>query len=163
VDLARYLVDALRAKGFEVVDPALSIVCFRWPGGDDAAQDTLQRALEESGEGWVSTTVLRGRTFLRAGVVNYLSASRRRRPRRRGPSRASRRRSHDGSRSHDGTLALSDLADQLRATAAAALTPVEGEVAVGGLTAPSRCCATPGACPTSARPRSRTCGSRRAS
>jgi len=75
VDLARYLVDALRAKGFEVVDPALSIVCFRWPDGDDAAQDALQRALEESGEGWVSTTVLRGRTFLRAGVVNYLSTS----------------------------------------------------------------------------------------
>ncbi len=74
VDLARYLVDALRAKGFEVVDPALSIVCFRWPDGDDAAQDALQRALEESGEGWVSTTVLRGRTFLRAGVVNYLTA-----------------------------------------------------------------------------------------
>jgi aromatic-L-amino-acid decarboxylase len=74
VDLAGYLVDALRANGFEVVDPALSIVCFRWPGGDDAAQDTLQRALEESGEGWVSTTVLRGRTFLRAGVVNYLTA-----------------------------------------------------------------------------------------
>jgi aromatic-L-amino-acid decarboxylase len=74
VDLAGYLVDALRANGFEAVDPALSIVCFRWPGGDDAAQDTLQRALEESGEGWVSTTVLRGRTFLRAGVVNYLTA-----------------------------------------------------------------------------------------
>ena len=74
VDLALYLVGALRAKGFEVIDPALSIVCFRWPGDDDAAQDTLQRALEESGEGWVSTTVLRGRTFLRAGVVNYLTA-----------------------------------------------------------------------------------------
>jgi aromatic-L-amino-acid decarboxylase len=73
VDLAHHLAGALRAKGFEVVDPALSIVCFRWPGGDDAAQDALQRALEESGEGWVSTTVLRGRTFLRAGVVNYLT------------------------------------------------------------------------------------------
>ena len=73
VDLARHLAAALRVAGFEVVDPALSIVCFRWPGGDDAAQDRLQRALEESGEGWVSTTVLRGRTFLRAGVVNYLS------------------------------------------------------------------------------------------
>ena len=74
MDLARYLVDALHAKGFEVVEPALSIVCFRWPDGDDAAQDALQRSLEESGEGWVSTTVLRGRTFLRAGVVNYLTA-----------------------------------------------------------------------------------------
>jgi aromatic-L-amino-acid decarboxylase len=73
VDLAHHLARRLRDSGFEVVDPALSIVCFRWPGGGDAAQDTLQRALEESGQGWVSTTVLRGRTFLRAGVVNYLS------------------------------------------------------------------------------------------
>ena len=73
VDLARHLADRLRAGGFEVIDPPLSIVCFRWPGGDDAAQDALQRALEVSGEGWVSTTVLRGRTYLRAGVVNYLS------------------------------------------------------------------------------------------
>ena len=27
-----------------------------------------------SGEGWVSTTRLRGATYLRAGVLNYLSA-----------------------------------------------------------------------------------------
>jgi hypothetical protein len=33
----------------------------------------LQRALEESGRGWVSTTVLRDTTYLRAGVMNYLS------------------------------------------------------------------------------------------
>ena len=26
-----------------------------------------------SGEGWVSTTKLRGSTYLRAGIVNYLS------------------------------------------------------------------------------------------
>ena len=26
-----------------------------------------------SGDGWVSTTKLRGRTYLRAGIVNYLS------------------------------------------------------------------------------------------
>jgi len=26
-----------------------------------------------SGAGWVSTTTLRGRTYLRAGIVNYLS------------------------------------------------------------------------------------------
>jgi glutamate/tyrosine decarboxylase-like PLP-dependent enzyme len=54
-------------------------VCFRHlvPGleGDelDAYQDRLQRALEVDGTGWVSTTRLRGRTYLRAGVVNYLS------------------------------------------------------------------------------------------
>jgi aromatic-L-amino-acid decarboxylase len=73
VDLAHHLAARLRTSGFEVIDPPLSIVCFRWPGGDDAAQDALQRALEVSGDGWVSTTVLRGRTYLRAGVVNYLS------------------------------------------------------------------------------------------
>ncbi|MGH2659878.1 MAG: hypothetical protein ACRDHS_09490, partial [Actinomycetota bacterium] len=56
-----------------------SVVCFRHvpPGLDrsklDAYQDRLQRALEVSGEGWVSTTKLRGATYLRAGIVNYLS------------------------------------------------------------------------------------------
>jgi hypothetical protein len=39
----------------------------------DAYQDRLQRALEIDGTGWVSTTRLRGKTFLRAGIVNYLS------------------------------------------------------------------------------------------
>ena len=39
----------------------------------DAYQDRLQRALEVSGRGWVSTTTLRGRTYLRAGLVNHLS------------------------------------------------------------------------------------------
>ncbi len=68
-------------------DPELSVVCFRHlPGGtlpdpdDDAAgerldahQDRLARALEDSGDGWLSTTRLRGRTWLRAGIVNYLA------------------------------------------------------------------------------------------
>jgi glutamate/tyrosine decarboxylase-like PLP-dependent enzyme len=65
--------------------PDLSIVCFRHvPGGRDREasldataldtyQDRLQRALEVSGRGWVSTTTLRGRTYLRAGLVNHLS------------------------------------------------------------------------------------------
>jgi len=81
-DLAAYLVKRCKESGeFEVVpeEPELSVVCFRHvpPGMDpselDAYQDRLQRALEVSGEGWVSTTRLRGRTYLRAGVVNYLS------------------------------------------------------------------------------------------
>ncbi|TMD29269.1 MAG: hypothetical protein E6I94_06985, partial [Chloroflexi bacterium] len=69
-------------------EPPLSVVCFRHlPAGReatrgldearlaelDAHQDRLQRALEESGDGWISTTVLRGRTYLRAGVLNYLT------------------------------------------------------------------------------------------
>jgi glutamate/tyrosine decarboxylase-like PLP-dependent enzyme len=75
------------ADDFEAMpaEPELSVVCFRHlPGGADDAtsldageldrhQDRLQRALEVSGEGWVSTTRLRGSTWLRAGVVNYLS------------------------------------------------------------------------------------------
>jgi glutamate/tyrosine decarboxylase-like PLP-dependent enzyme len=63
--------------------PELSVVCFRHlPGGRAAAarlapstdlddhQDRLQAALEASGEGWLSTTRLRGTTWLRAGIVN---------------------------------------------------------------------------------------------
>ncbi|MFL5674805.1 MAG: pyridoxal phosphate-dependent decarboxylase family protein [Chloroflexota bacterium] len=65
--------------------PELSVVCFRHlPGGRDAAltlpegdldahQDRLQTALEASGDGWLTTTRLRGATWLRAGIVNYLS------------------------------------------------------------------------------------------
>jgi aromatic-L-amino-acid decarboxylase len=65
--------------------PELSVVCFRHlPGGREAAgalppgeldahQDRLQRALEVSGDGWLTTTRLRGATYLRAGIVNYLS------------------------------------------------------------------------------------------
>ena len=42
-------------------------------GGVDAHQDRLQAALEVSGDGWLTTTRLRGATWLRAGIVNYLS------------------------------------------------------------------------------------------
>ena len=60
-------------------------MCFRHlPGGRDAAmtmapealdahQDRLQAALEASGDGWLTTTRLRDATWLRAGIVNYLS------------------------------------------------------------------------------------------
>jgi aromatic-L-amino-acid/L-tryptophan decarboxylase len=86
--LAAYLAARCgEADDFEAqpADPELSVVCFRHlPGGSVAAapldrtdldrhQDRLQRALEASGEGWVSTTRLRGATWLRAGIVNYLS------------------------------------------------------------------------------------------
>jgi glutamate/tyrosine decarboxylase-like PLP-dependent enzyme len=81
-DLAAHLVERLRAlPEFEVApaEPELSVVCFRHvPDGMtgdelDAYQDRLQRALEIDGAGWVSTTRLRERTWLRAGIVNYLS------------------------------------------------------------------------------------------
>ncbi len=86
-DLAAYLATrCAEADDFEAnpAVPELSVVCFRhlpdgWTGWPDAVLDDyqtrLQRALEVSGEAWVSTTVLRGHTYLRAGVVNYLSTS----------------------------------------------------------------------------------------
>ena len=84
-DLAAYLAHRCATEpDFEAMpaEPDLSVVCFRhmppnhadWPAGAiDGYQARLQRALEVSGEAWVSVTSLRGRTFLRAGVVNYLS------------------------------------------------------------------------------------------
>ncbi len=87
-DLAAYLARRIaESDDFEAepVEPELSVVCFRHlPGGRagaatiepttlDAHQDHLQGALEASGDGWLSTTVLRGRTYLRAGIVNYLA------------------------------------------------------------------------------------------
>jgi glutamate/tyrosine decarboxylase-like PLP-dependent enzyme len=79
VDLAGHLARRARELGFDVVEPELAVVCFRLaPAGldderVDELQRRLQRALEVSATGWVSTTTLRGRTWLRAGVLNYLS------------------------------------------------------------------------------------------
>ena len=84
IDVAAFLAaEIARSQDFEaaVAEPDLSIVCFRHlaPGMSgaelDAHQDGLQRALEVSGEAWVSTTRLRGRTYLRAGVVNWLTTA----------------------------------------------------------------------------------------
>ncbi len=87
-DVAAYLAACCRdADDFEALpeEPELSVVCFRHlPGGRAAAatmdpreldrhQDRLAAALEASGDGWLSTTTLRGRTYLRAGIVNYLT------------------------------------------------------------------------------------------
>ena len=88
LDVAAYLAERCRdADDLETVppEPELSVVCFRHlPGGAEAAaamdpaaldahQDRLAAALEASGDGWLSTTTLRGSTYLRAGVVNYLT------------------------------------------------------------------------------------------
>ncbi|MBX3028939.1 MAG: hypothetical protein KF809_02145 [Chloroflexi bacterium] len=70
-----------RAPDFELAQaPDLSVVCFRHlpPGMLDAAsldahQDGLQEALEQDGDGWLSTTRLRGTTWLRAGVMNPMT------------------------------------------------------------------------------------------
>ncbi len=87
-DVAAYLAQrCAEADDLEALPdrPELSVVCFRHlPGGAEAAarlpageldahQDRLAAALEQSGDGWLSTTSLRGSTWLRAGVVNYLT------------------------------------------------------------------------------------------
>ncbi|HUP55476.1 MAG TPA: pyridoxal-dependent decarboxylase [Methylomirabilota bacterium] len=81
-DLAAHLAHrCAESADFEALPerPELSVVCFRHvpPGitGEalDAHQDHLQAALEASGDGWLSTTRLRGSTWLRAGIVNYLA------------------------------------------------------------------------------------------
>ncbi|MEP6757778.1 MAG: pyridoxal-dependent decarboxylase [Actinomycetota bacterium] len=83
-DLAAYLAASLRAaEDFDLAcEPELSVVCFRhlpasgrtWTSERiNAYQNALQRALEVDGTSWVSMTTLRGRTYLRAGIVNYLA------------------------------------------------------------------------------------------
>jgi glutamate/tyrosine decarboxylase-like PLP-dependent enzyme len=85
VDLAAYLAAMVAADpAFEALPavPPLSVVCFRHrPAGAadgpelDAHQDRLQAALEASGDGWLTTTRLRGSTWLRAGIVNTQATS----------------------------------------------------------------------------------------
>ena len=87
-DLAAYLAGRCAvADDFEALpgEPDLSVVCFRHlPGGSaaaarlgpaqlDAHQDRIQAALVDSGDAWLGTTTLRGATWLRAGIVNYLA------------------------------------------------------------------------------------------
>ena len=85
VDLADVLKSGLRkADDFELAEESsLSVVCFRHlPDGmtedDDAGrdaldvhQDALQSALQLSGSAFLTTTRLRGRTWLRAGILNH--------------------------------------------------------------------------------------------
>jgi len=79
VDLALHLAGRAKELGFEVIEPELAVVCLRLaphgldPEKTDELQRRLQRTLEVSGVGWLSTTTLRGATWLRAGVINYLS------------------------------------------------------------------------------------------
>jgi glutamate/tyrosine decarboxylase-like PLP-dependent enzyme len=92
-DLAAHLADRIAAADdLEAIPegrPELSVVCFRHlpggrsrapameaadPGALDRYTDRLATHLQHSGEGWLSTTVLRGRTYLRAGIVNFLSS-----------------------------------------------------------------------------------------
>jgi glutamate/tyrosine decarboxylase-like PLP-dependent enzyme len=85
VDLAEALKVLLReANDFELAHESdLSVVCFRHlphgvseedeTGRDavDVHQDAVQSALQLSGRSFLTTTRLRGRTWLRAGILNH--------------------------------------------------------------------------------------------
>ena len=89
-DLAAHLAARVaESDDFEALppEPPLSVVCFRHlpdgrpaPGAGtpaaavlDAHQDRVAAALEASGDGWITTTRLRGATYLRAGILNTQS------------------------------------------------------------------------------------------
>jgi len=88
VDKTVALAEALKARvragaDFELAEESdLSVVCFRYlPDGDpeeptardavDVRQDAIQAALQLSGRSFLTTTRLRGRTWLRAGILNH--------------------------------------------------------------------------------------------
>jgi glutamate/tyrosine decarboxylase-like PLP-dependent enzyme len=83
-DVAAYLAACVEAAhDLEAAHtPELGVVCFRHLPADralsgtalDHHQDALQAALEEDGDGWLSTTRLRGATWLRAGVMNPMTS-----------------------------------------------------------------------------------------
>ena len=87
-DMATYLAACIdAADDLEAAHvPELGVVCFRHvPAGLprdalDGHQDRLQAALEADGDGWLSTTRLRGATWLRAGVMNPMTTRRGHRP-----------------------------------------------------------------------------------
>lgn len=79
VDTARALWTEVEARAdFEAAhEPETNILCFRWVGDrtlDAATLDERNRALRErynrSGRGWITTTVLDGRRWLRVTVMN---------------------------------------------------------------------------------------------
>lgn len=78
-DRARELGELLAAApDFEAMhEPEFNIVCFRYRPQDskdgaelDSLNETLRQRLLESGEGWITTTRLRGRRCLRVTIIN---------------------------------------------------------------------------------------------
>jgi len=75
--LARQLAAAIDAEPLleRVAPVALNIVCFRYAPGEDAIQGALAADLQEAGDAVLSTTVIDGRTALRAAFVNHRTDS----------------------------------------------------------------------------------------
>ncbi|MBZ5608539.1 MAG: pyridoxal-dependent decarboxylase [Acidobacteriia bacterium] len=68
--LGHLLRDQLRKSGWSIDnDTPLPVICFSDPGGADAQAIVMR--IVSSGEAWISSTQIRGRTVLRACITNY--------------------------------------------------------------------------------------------
>jgi glutamate/tyrosine decarboxylase-like PLP-dependent enzyme len=87
IDLTNYLAERLQnLKDFRVLGQVeTAVCCFKFlppaiANSDETEQDRLQQrlqqAIEQSGEAWITTTVLRGRRVLRANINSFLSERR---------------------------------------------------------------------------------------
>jgi aromatic-L-amino-acid decarboxylase len=72
-ELAHGLAAAIEAEPLlELCAPVpLNVVCFRYRSGDDAMQTAIAADMQENGAAVLSTTIIRGRTVLRAAFVNH--------------------------------------------------------------------------------------------
>jgi glutamate/tyrosine decarboxylase-like PLP-dependent enzyme len=67
--------DELAKAGWTIENPTpLPVACFSDPGGADAQNIAMR--IVSSGQAWISTTQVRGRTVLRACVTNYRTDAR---------------------------------------------------------------------------------------
>lgn len=73
IDAAQHLADTIgTSSDFELLAPApLSIVCFRYRGGDDAFNKRLMVEVQRDGDAYLSNAMIAGRFALRACIVNY--------------------------------------------------------------------------------------------
>ena len=71
-DVTRHLYESVQASSdFEAMHiPEMNILCFRWRAGDDAKNQQIREWLMQTGEAWITTTLLKGRRVLRVTIIN---------------------------------------------------------------------------------------------
>ena len=73
IAVAQHLAKAVeQSRDFELLAPApLSIVCFRYKGGEDDFNKRLMVEVQRDGDSYLSNATINGRFALRACIVNY--------------------------------------------------------------------------------------------
>lgn len=73
IDAARHLAALIESSpDFELLAPVpLSIVCFRYRGGDDGFNKRLMLEVQRDGDSYLSNAMIAGRFALRACIVNF--------------------------------------------------------------------------------------------